>query len=270
MKRIELETKLRTIGTTTLLILSCFYLSGSRSILANSDRSPKSDLPKQQLSDETNQTNQTEPKRRRRVLYRRSENSTTKNTRITKSRGSMTRSQEKNSNFFQILSPTDSPTATKEGHPTFQVYFSEASEYKVIATLEENLGRTSKVFWKKEFIVDRAGLITISYPSTEKPLEPGLEYRFSIVMVLDPENRNRDAAAQVWFERLNLPPEIQQQINMANNDPIAVAAILAEHGIWYDAIDLLLASNSSTKLLSDLLSQVGLTEIAQKVTISED
>jgi hypothetical protein len=57
-------------------------------------------------------------------------------------------------------------------------------------------------------------------------LEVGVEYQWSIALVVDPEQRSSDIVATGWIERVPAP---------AATPADAVEA--AARGLWYDAID---------------------------------
>lgn len=256
-KKIEILTRL---GIIAIFLLGSNFIPilGQKSISANENQSEtRTRNPESQ--EENKQT-------RRRINYTRSDRSIRENsTRIIKTRGSATRNGTIAEEYFEILAPTDSPSATISSHPSFTVYFDLPSNYTTIATLEENFGNTSKIFWEQEINVDSPGLKTITVPTEQKGLQPGKEYRFSVVMVVDRENRSHDIVAQVWLEQIELPPEVSRQIE-ESSEAIEVAAILAENGVWYDAMVLLLQEKDSySSLTANLLSQVGLQEVAEKI-----
>ena len=187
------------------------------------------------------------------------------NGRFNRTRGSATRNEGNSriiERYFQILSPSDFSVTTISTHPGFFVYFDRPSNYRTIVSLEENQGKTNKVVWQQEIEVKSAGFKRITIPGNEKGLEYGKDYRFSVLMVRDPQYRSHDIVAQVWLERAELPPQLKDEMDSIV-DPVSKATVLAENGIWIDAIDLLKQGNS--QLTADLLAQVGLEEIAEKI-----
>jgi len=61
----------------------------------------------------------------------------------------------------------------------------------------------------------------------EFALEPGLEYEWSVALVLDPRERARDVVGVGWIDRVPPPAGLS-----ARPDPVE----LAGHGLWYDAL----------------------------------
>jgi hypothetical protein len=83
-------------------------------------------------------------------------------------------------------------------------------------------------------------------------LAVGVEYQWSVALVVDPQERSRDVVASGWIERVPGP-------GGAAGDP----ADAARRGLWYDALDAAYASARASPAdaapLDALLAQAGLT-----------
>lgn len=95
-------------------------------------------------------------------------------------------------------------------------------------------------------------------------LEPGVSYQWFVSIVPDPKDRTFDRMVGGGIERVKLSEEMDAKI--ASTQPERLAFVLAESGIWYDALDALseqIAANpGNAKLLAQraaLLEQVGLS-----------
>jgi hypothetical protein len=115
------------------------------------------------------------------------------------------------------------------------------------------------------------GVMSVSIPANKNvsPLEAGKNYRWSIVLICDPENRFTDAVARGIVRRVELSADILRQLDAA--DPRQKTVIYAENGIWQDALGTLAAARranpNNTDLAADwesLLDSVTLGEIAKE------
>jgi Domain of Unknown Function (DUF928) len=97
---------------------------------------------------------------------------------------------------------------------------------------------------------------------------PGVPYRWSVALVVDPDSRSRDNIAGGTIERIALPKALRAKLDGAGktNAP----SIYAEAGLWYDALtaisDLINAAPHDPALQqqrASLLEQVGLRDIAE-------
>lgn len=183
--------------------------------------------------------------------------------RIVTARGTATRTINgvtSSENFQTIVAPSHVAN-TISSHPTFAVYFPEAGG-EFVVSLEQKEGRFNKTIWQQTLKADKAGIETITLPANKPGLSVGKDYRFSVQMVVNPNDRSQDVVAQVWLQRVELSPQTQAKINSIQDaDERAIA--LAEEGVWFDAVEVLVQNQdrSSQELLATLLDQVGLEEV---------
>ena len=208
-------------------------------------------------------------RRRRRISYRIPVRARVNNrSRIITTRGTATRNGlSENKNFQTIVAPNHVAN-TISSHPTFAVYFPEAKG-EFIVSLEEKGRKFNNKIWQQNLKVNKAGITTVTLPANIVGLQSGKDYRFSVKMVVNPKDRSQDIVAQVWLQKIELSPEIKAQIDLISN-PEDRAIALAERGIWFDTIALLIENNdrSSRDLLINLLKQIGLEEVEQVATAS--
>jgi hypothetical protein len=115
----------------------------------------------------------------------------------------------------------------------------------------------------------QAGVQRISLSAYGVKLEPGVEYEWSVALVVDPEQRSNDIIASGWIDRLKEAPEGLESRTQEGAATSAVNAY-AELGLWYDALSAisdLIDQNPGDALLKQiraaLLQQVGLGEVAR-------
>jgi hypothetical protein len=96
-------------------------------------------------------------------------------------------------------------------------------------------------------------------------LRPGVAYRWSVALILDPENPSRATRSEGWIERV-APPALEER------EPAARVSALARAGLWYDALaaldDLALSSPGASEpraALRSMLDREGLGDVAARL-----
>jgi hypothetical protein len=105
----------------------------------------------------------------------------------------------------------------------------------------------------------RAGIYRIELAEHAVRLGRGTEYEWSVVLIVDPEQRSKDIVSAGWIDRVEAPADLR-----AAGASRSVQAY-AEHGLWYDALaaaaDRMRADPANAALRGardSLLRQVGL------------
>lgn len=81
-----------------------------------------------------------------------------------------------------------------------------------------------------------AGFQRLSLADYEAQLELGRRYEWFVAVVPDPENRSADTVARGAISRI---ADAELASRVARAEPEAVARLLAQSGIWYEALDAL-------------------------------
>jgi hypothetical protein len=108
------------------------------------------------------------------------------------------------------------------------------------------------------------GIQSFSLAAHRASLLPGVEYQWSVALILEPSDRSKDAVASGRIRRVEASPELRARL--ATAAPRERAKILAAASIWYDAIAELSAAAAGDARARDgraaLLRQVGLADAA--------
>ena len=111
--------------------------------------------------------------------------------------------------------------------------------------------------------VTKPGVQRISLAEQGVKLEPGVEYEWSVALVLDPKQRSSDIIASGWAIRVDAPTKL------GSEPSTDLVTAYAEAGLWYDAlatISELIDKNPDDKSLrqirAELLRQVGFQDLA--------
>jgi hypothetical protein len=166
---------------------------------------------------------------------------------------------------LDVLSPDETGLTTQE-QPSLFWYQSKPAEAKFEMTLlEEN-----KVKPLLQVQVDRSansGIQRLKLSDHGVKLVPGVEYRWVVALVTDPDNRSSDLVASGFIQRVEASSELKEKIAKAS--PSTRPMLYAEEGIWHDALgslsDLIDAEPDNKALRAqraDLLRQVGLKAAA--------
>jgi Domain of Unknown Function (DUF928) len=77
------------------------------------------------------------------------------------------------------------------------------------------------------------GIVSISIPSTEEPLEINKSYRWYFKLYCEPQQGATPIFVEGWVQRVALTPTLKSQLLAAKARDYAV---YATNGIWYDAL----------------------------------
>jgi hypothetical protein len=164
-----------------------------------------------------------------------------------------------------VLAP-EAAGETMTTAPTLYWFVSQAVTERIVATVTQDDVATPLL----EVTLNapsRAGIYALSLANEHLALKPGSEYRWSVALVVDPEQREKDIVASGVLRCVEPSATLQQQLASA---PATVRpAIFAGASLWYDALAALsqeIAAAPNAKVFrahrAALLDQVGLSEAA--------
>lgn len=169
-----------------------------------------------------------------------------------------------------LLVPSDHVPTTVSSHPTFLWYVSDVVAAPVRFTLVEQ--QSLKPVFTKQLKIQKAGIMQLQIPSSAPALVEGKQYRWTVALVCNKKRPSENKNAYAWIERAPLEGKLPQILAGATSRQER-ALILAQAGIWYDAVSTLYETSqrnsdkrlafSASNSFSQLLEQVGLSEISQ-------
>jgi hypothetical protein len=167
---------------------------------------------------------------------------------------------------LSVLAP-DHTGLTVQEQPSLYWYLSKSTTYPIDLTIIDN--QTIRPLVEKRLSGPiQPGVQRVQLADFGLRLSPGVPYRWSVALVVDPENRSRDILAAGFIERVALPEVRRAQL--AGAGKARAPYIYAEAGLWYDslaAISELIDAAPNDPLLrkqrAALLEQVQLAEVAQ-------
>ena len=87
-------------------------------------------------------------------------------------------------------------------------------------------------------------------------LEPEKEYQWYISIIVDSKKRAKDVVSGGGIRYISAPQELTQKLAQDIDNK---AVIMAQSGVWYDALDAVLHLHNPDQQLARLLDQVGLS-----------
>jgi hypothetical protein len=163
----------------------------------------------------------------------------------------------------QVLAPGHVGLTTRAG-PVLAWFVNGSADAPVELTLTEP-GRAEPLLERTVAARIEPGFHFASLEELGVQLEEGRDYEWSVALVADPKQRDRDAVSSAAIRRVAATPELEQA---QRSGPDAYRA-LARKGVWYDALaalsDAIAAKPDDASLRLEraaLLDQVGLGSAA--------
>lgn len=131
-----------------------------------------------------------------------------------------------------LVAPVDHTAYTVSGQPVFYWIAEHTINRPVEFTLVED-GNPNPIY-VEEFDRLEAGMNQVALDS-EKSLEVGKTYRWTVSVICNAQRRSADVFAQGWIERVDVSEDLQARLDAATT-PEDVAQAYAESSIWFDAL----------------------------------
>lgn len=153
--------------------------------------------------------------------------------------GGGTRGMQQNMPLVQVLAPSQT-ALTASAQPVLYWYLAEASENAVEISVTKE-GEELPLLERQFPSVAKPGLQSIELASYGARLNAGDEYRWSVALIGDLNQRSGDmvSSATIRYQPSETPLDIGQ---------------MAQMGYWYDALHKLVGSHSAQ--VNDLLQQI--------------
>jgi len=164
-----------------------------------------------------------------------------------------------------VLAPDHTGLTTRE-QPTLYWYVSKpvASRLEVTVINDQAIDPALEEEVKAP---SHAGIQSIDLAKAGVKLKPGVEYRWFVSAIADPDQRSNDVVASGTIERIT--PDAALKSKIAGADGRNLAGVYAQAGVWYDTIDTLSrmiekspGDSTLREQRAELLDQVGLKSVA--------
>ncbi|MEG4206696.1 DUF928 domain-containing protein [Microcoleus sp. Pol7_A1] len=167
------------------------------------------------------------------------------------------------------LVPPNKIGRTVSEYPLFFFYLPQTDAPLAEFVLQDENGK--QIYQTTLKINNSSGVIGVSIPANQNvsPLEAGKNYRWSVALICETEDRSADVSETGIVRRVELSADIRSQLEKA--DPRQKTVIYAQNGIWQDALSTLAAARranpNDAELAADwesLLDSVTLGGIAKE------
>ncbi len=165
-----------------------------------------------------------------------------------------------------VIAP-DHTGLTTQSQPTLYWYASQSVSGRVAVTIQDEKG-TEPLVEKQLSLSDAVGMIPVRLAELGVQLQPGKEYRWSVAVAADSSSQSRDLVTSGSIRQADNRDTIRA--HLSSLPPERAAFVLAEQGLWYDALAQLgelierePADPRWRRFRAALLEQVGLSAAAQ-------
>ena len=142
-----------------------------------------------------------------------------------------------------LIVPNENYGLTLKERPTFWVYLPQTSAQKVILSVKEE-GATPH--WQQSIEVKKeGGIIGIKLADNAPILEAGKNYQWAVILVCKNRPNPNDPVVTSWIKRID-KSQIEKGDLSTTATELEKAANYARQGIWYDALDILIALRESS------------------------
>ena len=175
--------------------------------------------------------------------------------------------------FLLALLPRTNLGLTTHAYPSFFWYLPQTTAQQAEFQLHQvdAEGQPQALIYEATLPIaggNKIASLTLPQQTDIAPLTVGQDYQWSLAMICDPNNRDRDLRVEGWVHRVANVPEATplQAVN-----PYDQASHYAEQGIWFDALETLHSlrcQQPQDEALADswesFLASVGLRPVAQQ------
>ena len=163
---------------------------------------------------------------------------------------------------IELIAPGDHAGLTASATPTLYFSTSGAVTYPSQFTISAPL-RPQPVLEVTIPSPSAAGIYALRLGDYRARLEPGIIYTWSVSVIVDPKAWSRNVVASAAILRAGPDPASEPAIRAAS--PTRRAGLLAQAGLWYDAVAAAAESQALDRhaALDALMVQVGLGELAR-------
>ncbi len=159
---------------------------------------------------------------------------------------------------------------TVSARPNFWIYLPPTSAQQAILSIKEE---GVNPHWQQSVsLTGETGIIGIPLSDDAPALEIGKNYQWAVILVCGKRPNPNDPVVAAWIKRVD-ESQISKGGSLTYSTELEKAADYAQQGIWYDALDILIAEkNSSVDNWNDIwvqyLQSGGLDAIANEPIIN--
>ncbi len=149
----------------------------------------------------------------------------------------------KDSAKLMPIVPNGNFALTLSDRPNFWVYLPQTSAKQAILTIKEE---GANPHWQQSVnLTGETGIVGIPLSDDAPALEIDKNYQWAMILVCGNMPNPNDPVVAAWIKRID-KSQISQRPSLNYSTELEKAADYAKQGIWYDALDILVAAKNSS------------------------
>lgn len=162
------------------------------------------------------------------------------------------------------LTPLNNISTTINPHPTLYFYIPTTQSIPAELTVYNWTDRDRTPVYQTQFISESTpSIVKVTLPQTVE-LQANQTYAWNLSIYCDSDLTKVAQYVDGWLERVSLPTHKQAKLQQLQQQPLEVAQLYAEAGIWHETLDVLSQLRSTyPQVWREFLSSVGLTHLEQ-------
>ncbi|MGB3536325.1 MAG: DUF928 domain-containing protein [Microcoleaceae cyanobacterium] len=169
------------------------------------------------------------------------------------------------------LTPLNNISTTLDPHPTLYFYVPAVQHVQAELTLYNWTKRDRTPVYQTQLSLNSTqGIVKVTLPDTVK-LQPNLTYAWNFSIYCDSNPTETAQYVDGWLERVILPHNKQAKLQQLQQQPLAVAQLYAEAGVWNETLEILSQMRLTyPQVWREFLASVELNHLEEYPVINSD
>ncbi len=162
------------------------------------------------------------------------------------------------------LTPVNNITTTVDPHPTLYFYVPSVQQAQAELTIYDWTNRVRTPVYQTQLSLKQTpGIVKVTIPETVE-LKSDQIYAWNFSIYCGSNSAQIDQYVDGWLERVTLSAQQQTQLQHLQQQPLAIAQLYAEAGVWSNALDILAQMRSANpEMWRGFLASVGLNHLEE-------
>lgn len=162
------------------------------------------------------------------------------------------------------LTPLNNVSTTVDPHPTLYFYVPASQPTQAELTLYNWTNRDRTPVYQTQLTLEQTpGIVKVTIPDTVE-LKSDQIYAWNLSIYCGSNTAQIDQYVDGWIERVSLPNQKQTQLQQLQQQPLAIAQLYAEAGIWNETLEILSQIRSTyPQIWKEFLTSVGLNHLEE-------
>jgi hypothetical protein len=168
------------------------------------------------------------------------------------------------SSKLTALTPLNNISTTVNPHPTLYFYVPATEQIPAELTIYNLTQKERAPVYQTRFTLPQtSGIVKVAVPKTVE-LKSDQTYIWNFTIYCDSNFTQAAQYVNGWLERVTLPSQKQAQLQRLQQQPLAIAQLYAEAGIWNETLEILSQIRSTyPQIWKEFLASVGLNHLQE-------